>query len=247
MSLLVADAVRVVYPSGLHALGPVSLSVAAGECVALLGPSGCGKSTLLSAFAGLLGPSGGAVQRGFAGAPGVVFQDPTLMPWATIAQNVALPLALAGAGREAARDRAEAALRTVGLQGFEARRPRELSGGMRMRAALARALVSDPPALLLDEPFAAIDEIGRRDLDDLVLRLKAERSLGVLFITHSVEEAVYLADRVIVLSPRPGRIVAEVAVEGPHLRGDSFFLSNTFIAACAQARRALAANRTAAA
>ncbi len=247
MSLLVADEVRVVYPSGLHALGPVSLNVARGECVALLGPSGCGKSTLLSVFAGLLAPGGGAVQRGFAGAPGVVFQDPTLMPWATIAQNVALPLDLAGAGGEAARAKAEAALRTVGLQGFEARKPRELSGGMRMRAALARALVSDPPALLLDEPFAAIDEIGRRDLDDLVLKLKAERALGVLFITHSVEEAVYLADRVIVLSPRPGRIVAEIAVEGPALRGDSFFLSNGFIAACAQARRALAANRTAAA
>jgi NitT/TauT family transport system ATP-binding protein len=246
VSLLAAEDVRIVYPSGLHALGPVSLSVAAGECVAILGPSGCGKSTLLSAFAGLLAPGGGAVRRGFKGAAGVVFQDPTLMPWATIAHNVALPLVLSGVSAADAGARAAAALEAVGLQGFEERKPRELSGGMRMRAALARALVSEPPALLLDEPFAAIDEMGRRDLDDLVLALKAERGLGVLFITHSVEEAVYLADRVIVLSPRPGRIIADLDVDGPALRNDAFFLSKGFIATCAQARRALAANKVAA-
>lgn len=236
-NILFADALTVTYASGLHALGPVDLSVTAGECVSILGPSGCGKSTLLAALIGLILPTTGSARCGDGRPPGVVFQEPTLMPWATVAENVALPVKLAGeeGGEGAARE----ALKLAGLEGFDGVRPSGLSGGMRMRVALARALVGTPKALLLDEPFAAIDEIGRRSLDDLVLRLKSELGLAVLFVTHSVEEAVYLGDRVVVMTPRPGRIAAQIEV--PRVpRDDSFFATPAFIEAAAAARAALA-------
>lgn len=229
----------------LDALGPIDLLVHAGECVVLLGPSGCGKSTLLAALAGLQKVASGTVQADTVSGsaiPGVVFQEPNLMNWATAEDNVALPLALAGVEKAERKKRAQAALQRVGLASFAAAYPRTLSGGMRMRVALARALVTEPTALLLDEPFAAIDELGRRALDDLVLTAKRERQLAVLFVTHSVDEAVYLADRILVLSPRPGRIAAEIAVPSA-ARDPAFLTSQAFAEAAAAARHVLSANR----
>ncbi|MCE2889965.1 MAG: ABC transporter ATP-binding protein [Hyphomonadaceae bacterium] len=232
----------------LDALGPIDLSVRAGECVVLLGPSGCGKSTLLAALAGLQAVASGKVQADATGGldiPGVVFQEPNLMNWATAEDNVALPLALLGVDKDARLERAQAALKRVGLASFASAYPRTLSGGMRMRVALARALVNDPSSLLLDEPFAAIDELGRRALDDLVLEAKRDHHLAVLFVTHSVDEAVYLADRILVLSPRPGRIMAEIAV--PNVPRDPAFLTSpAFADAAAAARRVLSAQLVAA-
>jgi NitT/TauT family transport system ATP-binding protein len=214
----------------------MDFTLSPGEIVAILGPSGCGKSTLLSVLAGLLAPSVGDVTR-VASDPGVVFQDPTLLPWLSIAGNVALPLELQGLTKAEARARAEAAIAMVGLKDFVRAKPASLSGGMRMRAALARALVGSPALLLLDEPFAAIDELGRRALDDLLLQLKTERGFAAVFVTHSVEEAVYLADRIVVLTGRPGKVAAEIPVAGA--RGDAFFQSDAFRDAAALARKAL--------
>lgn len=234
--------------ASLDALGPIDLQVRAGECVVLLGPSGCGKSTLLAALAGLQAVASGTVQADAAGGsdiPGVVFQEPNLMNWASAQDNVALPLALSGVDKAERHARAQAALKRVGLANFATAYPRTLSGGMRMRVALARALVNDPTALLLDEPFAAIDELGRRALDDLVLEAKRDRQLAVLFVTHSVDEAVYLADRILVLSPRPGRIMAEIVV--PDVPRDPAFLTSpAFAEAAAAARRVLSAQMVAA-
>lgn len=232
----------------LDALGPIDLQVRAGECVVLLGPSGCGKSTLLAALAGLQTVASGTVQADAAGGsdiPGVVFQEPNLMNWAHAQANVALPLALSGVDKAERLNRAQTALKRVGLANFSSAYPRTLSGGMRMRVALARALVNDPSSLLLDEPFAAIDELGRRALDDLVLEAKRDHHLAVLFVTHSVDEAVYLADRILVLSPRPGRIMAEIAV--PNVPRDPAFLTSpAFADAAAAARRVLSAQLVAA-
>jgi NitT/TauT family transport system ATP-binding protein len=224
----------------LHVLGPLSFDVRAGECVVLLGPSGCGKSTLLAALAGLQDLTSGGVQAGDGSTPpGFVFQDPNLMPWANAAENVALPLALSGVSREEQKVRAQAALDLVGLSTFAGARPKALSGGMAMRVALARALVSKPKALLLDEPFGAIDELGRRALNDLVLNAKRTAGVAILFVTHSVEEAVYLGNSILVLSPRPGQIIDTIKVPDV-LRDTEFLLSDAFANAMMQARRALA-------
>jgi NitT/TauT family transport system ATP-binding protein len=224
----------------LHVLGPVSFDVAAGQCVVLLGPSGCGKSTLLAALAGLQGVSSGLARIVDATTrPGFVFQDANLMPWASARDNVALPLALAGAGTSEQASRAQGALDLVGLGAFAGTKPRALSGGMAMRVALARALVAEPKVLLLDEPFAAIDELGRRTLNDLVHRAKQDKGLAIVFVTHSVEEAVYMADSVIVLSARPGKIVARIDVPDCPRDGD-FLVSDLFASKVAQVRRALA-------
>ncbi len=232
----------------LDALGPIDLEVRAGECVVLLGPSGCGKSTLLAALSGLQAVARGVVQADVTGGsaiPGVVFQEPNLMNWATAQDNVALPLALSGVAKAERFERTQRALQRVGLANFATAYPRTLSGGMRMRVALARALITEPSALLLDEPFAAIDELGRRALDDLVLEAKRERELAVLFVTHSVDEAVYLADRILVLSPRPGRIASEIAV--PNVaRNPAFLTSPAFAEAAAAARHVLSAQLVAA-
>jgi NitT/TauT family transport system ATP-binding protein len=225
----------------LHVLGPVSFEVMAGECVVLLGPSGCGKSTLLAAAAGLQDLASGTIWAGDVKAPpGFVFQDPNLMGWASATDNVALPLALAGATRIKQASDAKAALTLVGLSDFAEAKPKALSGGMAMRVALARALVTVPDLLLLDEPFGAIDELGRRSLNDLVHVAKRDRNVGVLFVTHSVEEAVYMADRILVLSPRPGTIIAQISVP-PLKRDTDFLLSPSFSEIVTQARRALAA------
>jgi NitT/TauT family transport system ATP-binding protein len=225
----------------LHVLGPLSFEVKAGECVVLLGPSGCGKSTLLAALAGLQALSGGHAYVGDGTKlPGFVFQDANLLNWANALDNVALPLALAGVAKSDQKVRATAALDRVGLAEFAATKPRALSGGMAMRVALARALVTDPIALLLDEPFAAIDELGRRGLNDLVLREKIERNVAILFVTHSVEEAVYMGDTILVMSPRPGHISARIGVP-PEKRDGGFLVSSIFAETVSKVRRALLA------
>ena len=222
MSTAALRDVEVDYPRG-RALGPFGLSIAAGEIVALVGPSGCGKSTAMRLLAGLESPTRGEVVRApERGETAVVFQAPTLAPWLSARANAALPLELAGVGRAEAAARADAALARVGLKGAEAARPAQLSGGMAMRVSLARALVTEPKLLLLDEPFAALDEITRRALADDVLALWAETKPAIVFVTHNVEEAVYMASRVVVMTRGPGRIAGEVAVAGPLPRPAGF-------------------------
>lgn len=231
------DGVLVRYP-GRPPLGPVSLTVARGEIVAVVGPSGAGKSTILRLLAGLEPPSEGAVARA-EGRTGVVFQSATLMPWADALANVALPLELAGVARPEARVRAARALVAVGLGDRLDARPRQLSGGMAMRVALARALVTEPDLLLLDEPFAALDSVTRRRLIEDLHRLWAGRSRrpAIVFVTHDVEEAVYLAGRALVLDAANGRVAAELRSPGPLPRPDGWRMDP----ACRTAVEALAA------
>ncbi len=230
------------YPGRGRALGPISLDLAAGEIVALVGPSGCGKSTALRLLAGLERPTHGIVDRAaLRGETSVVFQAPTLAPWLNALANVALPLELLGVPKAAARERAEWALRRVGLGASLAQRPAQLSGGMAMRVSLARALVTEPKLLLLDEPFAALDEITRRTLADDVLALWADLRCAIVFITHNVEEAVYMASRVVVLTHGPGRIAGETAIDGPLPRPAQFRTTQGFREAAEQVSGQLAA------
>ena len=206
------------------ALDRVAFDVTEGEFVAVVGPSGCGKSTLLKILAGLLAPSSGAVSLG--GRPivgprrdiGVVFQAPVLFPWRTVLDNVLLPVDVQGLGRERYRPLAEELLRLVGLGGFERRYPWELSGGMQQRVALTRALIHDPAMLLMDEPFGALDAMTRESMNLELQRIWLGRRKTVLFITHSISEAVFLGNRVLVMTPRPGRLVEDVRVDLPHPR-----------------------------
>jgi NitT/TauT family transport system ATP-binding protein len=204
------------------AVAGVDLEVSAGEFVALLGPSGCGKSTLLRLVAGLDRPDAGTIDVGAGGAGGAgvafVFQDAHLLPWRTVLANVALPLELQGVPAPARLAEARAAIEQVGLGDAMGRRPAELSGGMRMRVSLARALVTHPRLLLLDEPFAALDELTRHRLDDQLRALWLEKRMTVLFVTHAITEAAYLADRAVVFSPRPARIVADLRIDLPRER-----------------------------
>lgn len=210
-----------------RALGPFTLEIAAGEVTALVGPSGCGKSAALRLLAGLEAPGAGEVARTPGrGETAVVFQAPTLAPWLSARANVALPLELSGASD--AIPRAQAALARVGLGEAALARPAQLSGGMAMRVSLARALVTDPRLLLLDEPFAALDEITRRALADDVLALWTQTRPAIVFVTHNVEEAVYMASRVVVMTPGPGRIAGEVATPPGLPRQPGFRTSPSF-------------------
>ena len=236
------------YANGTQALLPVELGVREGEFVTLLGPSGCGKSTLLKMIAGLLAPSDGRLLVGRKPIERIadsgqriafVFQEATLMPWARVQGNVRLPLDLAGVPRAQADARVADALCLVGLEAFAAHRPRELSGGMQMRVSIARSLVTRPTLLLMDEPFGALDEITRHKLDADLLGLWREQRLTVLFVTHSIYEAVYLSTRVIVMAARPGRIVDEVVIDEPSPRAPSFRVSTAFAGHAARLQEAL--------
>ena len=229
------------FPGGVRALAPISLSIQSGEFVSLIGPSGCGKSTLLKLIARLLEPSDGRIdwwRGGFdrVGQPSrrlaFVFQEPTLMPWATAAANVRLPLDLAGERGPEVETRVAAALAQVELGGRGQAYPRELSGGMRMRVSIARALVTQPDLLLMDEPFGALDEFTRNRLDEDLLTLSWQRQLTTVFVTHSIYEAVFLSSRVVVMAANPGRIFAEYVIDEPHPRGEAFRLSDRFAARC---------------
>jgi NitT/TauT family transport system ATP-binding protein len=220
MSLLRLNNVGKRFDNGTEALSGLSFDVADGEFVSLLGPSGCGKSTALRLIAGLIAPDSGTLQwHGTRPPMSFVFQEPTLMPWADARTNARLPLDLKNIARGEANARAERALTRMGLQDFASAYPRELSGGMKMRVSIARALAAEPRLLLMDEPFAALDEPSRQALNDDLLRLAREDRITVIFVTHSVMEASYLSDRVLVMSPRPGRIKAEIALSsGPRDR-----------------------------
>jgi NitT/TauT family transport system ATP-binding protein len=235
-------AVEKIYASGVRALGPLEMTVEGGEFLSLLGPSGCGKSTALRILAGLLEPTRGRVIWP-EGKPsiGFVFQDPTLMPWATALENVRLPLVLAGVARGEANARADQALSRMGLGAFLDAYPRALSGGMRMRVSIARALVGEPRLLLMDEPFAALDEFSREALNDDLLKLWREDGLSVVFVTHSVYESTFLSTRIVTLTGRPGRVAQEFAFAPPARRTSAWRLTPEFADAARQVSRALRA------
>ncbi len=232
------------FASGVTALDGFDLDVREGEFVSLLGPSGCGKSTALRIVAGLADPSSGQVEWPRSGARrrdiGFVFQEPTLMPWASVLANVALPLKLAGEDRHGAAQRALETLDRVGLADFAAAYPRELSGGMRMRVSIARALATRPRLLLMDEPFAALDEITRFRLNDDLVALWQELGMTVIFVTHSVFESVYLSQRIVVMTQRPGRVASDLQVDARD-RDANFRTSAEYAAICREASNALAA------
>ena len=229
------------FANGVIALDGLNLDVRAGEFLSLLGPSGCGKSTALRMIAGLSTPTRGELVWNGAARPelGFVFQEPTLMPWARVFDNVWLPLRLRGVSRTAARARIGEALALVGLDGFEKAYPRELSGGMKMRVSIARALVLRPALLLMDEPFAALDEITRLKLNNDVLRLRAELGATIVFVTHSVYESVFLSTRIAIFAARPGRVVETIDVPSPARRDEEFRLSTPYAEICRRASTAL--------
>jgi NitT/TauT family transport system ATP-binding protein len=236
-----------VYDSGVMALGPFDLTVHRGEFISLLGPSGCGKSTALRLIAGLASPSSGGVAIAHhAGEArpghsiGFVFQEPTLMPWTSVHENVRLPLRLARIPPDDADTRIAEALARVGLAEFADSYPRELSGGMKMRVSLARALVTDPDILLMDEPFAALDEITRFRLNNDLLVLWRKLKKTVVFVTHSVFESVYLSQRVVVMTARPGRLSTEIAIETREPRDEEFRTSAEYADYCRRVSAALA-------
>ncbi len=248
-SLVRLKGVGKIFDGGTEALSGLDLDVRAGEFLALLGPSGCGKTTALRIVAGLEEPTSGTVERAAlakaAGAVSFVFQDPTLMPWASAADNVWLPLRIAGESRREAAARVRELLDLVGVGDFADALPQELSGGMRMRVAIARALVTRPQLLLMDEPFAALDEITRFRLNDDLIALTRQIGCTTVFVTHSIYESVYLSTRLCVMSPRPGRVAREIAVALAPERTPALRRDPAYLAICAQASAALEAGATA--
>lgn len=238
------------YDTGTLAVSGLNLSVDSGSFVSILGASGCGKSTLLRLVAGLARPTRGTIRWSRPDAAGgdrpkprlgFVFQEPTLMPWASVLDNVALPFKLSASVRDEARARASRALVEVGLASAEDAFPRELSGGMRMRVSLARALVTEPDLLLLDEPFAALDEITRFKLTNDLAHLWRARRFTAIFVTHSVFESVFLSQRVVVMAARPGRVFADLALDAPLQRGDAYRTTSAYADICKQVSGALKA------
>ena len=237
------------FSNGTIALRDMSLDIAEGEFVSLLGPSGCGKSTALRIIAGLGDPSSGTVEwprstsYDSGGKPhaeiGFVFQEPTLMPWATVAGNVWLPLRLKGTSKSAAEGQVMEALRMVGLEQFADSYPRELSGGMKMRVSIARALITKPKLLLMDEPFAALDEITRFKLNNDLLHLWERLGWTVIFVTNSVFESVYLSERIVVMAARPGRVFRDMKIDAPYPRDDDFRTSTVYNEQCRKVSNAL--------
>jgi NitT/TauT family transport system ATP-binding protein len=236
------------FSSGTLALKDLSLDIGEGEFLSLLGPSGCGKSTALRIIAGLGEPTAGSVDWPNAtfdvsGRPereiGFVFQEATLMPWATVFKNVWMPLRLKGVSKAAAHDRVMDALHMVGLDKFAGSYPRELSGGMKMRVSIARALITRPKLLLMDEPFAALDEITRFKLNDDLLELWQRFGWTVIFVTHSVFESVYLSNRIVVMAARPGRVFRDMPIDCPYPRDESFRTSTAYNDNCRKVSGAL--------
>jgi NitT/TauT family transport system ATP-binding protein len=238
------------FASGMLALNGVNLQVVPGELLSLVGPSGCGKSTVLRLVAGLDRPTQGVVDAPAlrdntgGGDTAFVFQEATLMPWASVFDNVWLPLRLAGVSRQRAAERVNTQLAAVGLGEFAQAYPAELSGGMKMRASIARALVTRPRLLLMDEPFAALDEFTRQKLNGDLLDWWQQQRLALIFVTHSVFEAVFLSQRVVVMGARPGRVLADIAVDEPYPRDDAFRTSTRYAQTCREISRALAAAHT---
>jgi len=246
--LIALRAISKVFSNGTLALKDMSLDVGRGEFLSLLGPSGCGKSTALRIIAGLGEPTSGTIdwptaEYDTAGHPhpeiGFVFQEPTLMPWATVFSNVWLPLRLKGVSKSAARDEVIETLRMVGLEAFARAYPRELSGGMKMRVSIARALVTKPKLLLMDEPFAALDEITRFKLNNDLLELWERFGWTVIFVTHSVFESVYLSERIVVMAARPGRVYTDLRIDAPYPRHDDFRTSTVYNDNCRRVSEAL--------
>ncbi len=247
-SLVTLSGVAKRFPNGTLALDRVDLAIEQGSFVSLLGPSGCGKSTILRMIAGLVQPTSGRID--WPGLPeaartgghpelGFVFQEPTLMPWASVTDNIRLPLKVAGVAKADADARIAEAIGMVGLEGFAEVYPRELSGGMKMRVSIARALVTRPKLLLMDEPFAALDEITRFKLNNDLLQLWQRFGWTVIFVTHSVFESVYLSNRILVMSARPGRIVEDVRISAPYPRDDRFRVSDAYGDLCREVSRSL--------
>jgi NitT/TauT family transport system ATP-binding protein len=241
--LLLLHAIGKTFASGVTALQDVNLSVNEGDFMSLLGPSGCGKSTALRIIAGLSNPTSGVVE--WRGTPlrqndiGFVFQEPTLLPWASVYDNVWLPMRLRGVSRREAEPQIAEVLERVHLTGFEKAVPRELSGGMKMRVSIARGLVTRPRILLMDEPFAALDEITRFKLNNDLLQLWQERRFTVIFVTHSVFESVFLSNRIIVMAAHPGRVFDELGVNAPYPRDDAFRTSPAYAESCRAASASL--------
>ncbi|MGC1396658.1 MAG: ABC transporter ATP-binding protein [Coleofasciculaceae cyanobacterium] len=226
--------VNKIYGNGTVALQDMNLTINEGEFISLVGPSGCGKSTALRLIAGLGKLNSGTINLGVDQAPELafVFQEAALMPWATVLENVRLPLKLAGMSTHKSRATVQEALNLVGLAGFEHNYPRELSGGMKMRVSIARALVTQPSIMLMDEPFGALDEMTRSKLNSDLLTLWQQKHWTVVFVTHNIYEAVYLSNRVIVMAARPGRVIADIAIEAAYPRSEEFRTSRLFNEYC---------------
>ncbi len=240
--LLMMNHVEKTFRGDIVALKDMNLQVNAGDFISLLGPSGCGKSTALRLLSGLAHPTSGNIrwaEEQQAGDLGIVFQEPTLMPWATVAHNVFLPFRLRGESYNTVKDQILEALRLVGLEKFLNAYPRELSGGMKMRVSIARAMVTKPKLILMDEPFAALDEITRFKLNNDLLELKEKIGCTVIFVTHSVFESVFLSDRIVVMAARPGRVIRELQVDQPYPRDEEFRTSAEYAAYTREASAAL--------
>lgn len=237
------------FVGGVVALEGMSVTVNEGDFISLLGPSGCGKSTALRLIADLSHPTSGRIvwsapssqKTDFQSDLGFVFQEPTLAPWSTVFDNVYLPLRIKGRSRAAAHEPVMSVLHSVGLSGFEKAYPRELSGGMKMRVSIARAMVTKPRLLLMDEPFAALDEITRFKLNNDLLQLQAKLGCTVIFVTHSVFESVFLSNRIVVMAARPGRVVTELTIDEPYPRWEAYRTSSGYAAHCRAASQALTA------